>query len=227
MGQYITQHPYFTISEIVIETETPFSEEDIRRWSGLTTETNLWTVNAAQIGEQLMAHPGIRTATVEREFPQRVRIAVMARKPIAVVVQEAVTFIDETGAVFAHEQAYPLDFPFVSGLAGIPLDTLEARTAIAGILPLLSLTRLWPERLSEIHWDAQQGYTVFLTQRQVSIRLGWEVTPEKFTQVGAVLAHWPTNGPAVLFDARFADQVVVRPDTEILRQTVFHPTQPL
>src|SRR5262249_1889186 len=104
--------------------------------------------------------------------------------------------------------------PYVSGFTQVQLESPGARTALAGVLHLLSLARLLPEPISEIHWDPQQGYTLFLEQRQVSVRFGWEITPEKFAQVGMVLANWPMNAPAAIFDARFTDQIVVRPDVD-------------
>ena len=67
------------------------------------------------------------------------------------------------------------------------------------------------DQVSEIHWDAQHGYTLFLAQRQATIQFGWHIIPEKFVHIGRVLEAWPADGPAAVFDARFADQIVVRP----------------
>jgi hypothetical protein len=101
--------------------------------------------------------------------------------------------------------------PYVSGFAGLSLDAPNVRAALDGVLRLLSLAHIWREPLSEISWDARQGYSLFLEKRRVTIRLGWETAPEKFTQIGKVLAEWTTDAPAAVFDARFADQIVVRP----------------
>jgi cell division protein FtsQ len=209
---YVTHHSYFTISDIIIEVQEPFSQEEVQQWSGLAVGMSLWTVDPADVEARLLTHPGVRSAQVRREFPQRVYVTVSARQPVAIIVHESLTYLDDTGAWFVEDKPLQgLDLPYVSGLTGLALDTPTARDALAGVLPFLALTQLWSEPLSEIHWDQRQGYTLFLARRRVTIRLGWETAPEKFAQVAMVLTRWPSDGPPVLFDARFADQLVVRP----------------
>jgi hypothetical protein len=172
----------------------------------------MWEIDPEQAENRLLTHSWIQTAQVRRDFPQRIHVAVGARRPVAIVLHDAPTYLDDTGVCFTRSKGeLEFDLPYVSGFAGMALDAPAVGTALAGVLRLLSLARLWPEPLSEIHWDPQQGYTLFLEHRRVTIRLGWETTPEKFAQVALVLADWPVDGPAALFDARFADQIVVRP----------------
>lgn len=211
-SRYVMQHPYFTVQEIVVNSDGPFSAEEVQRWGGLAPGMNLWMIDPAQVEARLRAHSWIHTAQVRREFPQRVYLTVRTRRPIAIVLHQSLTYLDDTGVCFAGRQyGAALDLPYVSGLRALPLNTPIARSALTGVSHLLSLANLWQEPLSEIHWDQQQGYTLFLARRRITIRLGWHTTPEKFAQVGMALAAWPLDGPAAVFDARFADQVVVRP----------------
>jgi len=225
---YIRQHPYFALKDIVAEVEAPLAQEEILAWSGLRVGVNVWTVDPEQIATRLLAYPGVRAAQVRREFPQRVYLHVSARRPVAVIVQKPLTYLDGEGVWFpVHEQGQEFDLPYLTGLTELALEAPIAHTALVGVLPLLSLTKLWPESLSEIHWDPQQGYTLFLTHRRLTIRLGWETAPEKFAQVGKVLAQWPADGPPALVDARFVNQVIVRPYTDERSQNVPTPIRPL
>jgi len=195
-----------------VDSEGRFSAEEVRAWSGLAVGMSLWEIEPAAVEARLRAQPWIHSAQVRREFPQQVYVTVTARRPVAIVLPPSVLYLDDTGACFAgHTHSEEKDLPYVTGFAGTPLDTPAARTALAGVPTVLSLARLWQEPLSEIHWDRQRGYTVFLERRRVTIWLGRETAPEKFTQVGTVLAAWPADGPAAFFDARFANQIVVRP----------------
>lgn len=116
----------------------------------------------------------------------------------------------------------------MTGLRQDELAAATARTALTGTVSLLSLAaQFWAEPLSEIHWDREVGYTVFLARRRLSIRLGWETAPEKFAQVATVLTQWPTDSPPVLFDARFLNQVVVRPFLDEHGQRLVTPADPL
>jgi hypothetical protein len=216
------------VNDISIETEAPLSQEDLLLWSGLTIGMSVWSVDPEQVEARLLASPGVRTARVRREFPQRVTMYVGVRRPVAVIAYPTVTYLDESGTWFTlpHQQ-YELDLPYVTGLTESALDSPSAQSALAGVLPLLSLAMVWAEPLSEIHWDPQQGYTLFLARRRLTIHLGWETAPEKFTQVGAVLAQWPLDGPPALVDARFANQVVVRPYPNDRGRNALTPARPL
>jgi hypothetical protein len=228
LWNYVYHHSYFAVSEIAIDTEAPLSQEDILLWSGLTLGMSTWSVDPVQVEARLLASPGVRTTQVRREFPQRVTIHVGVRRPVAVIAHPMLTYLDETGAWFTlpHRQ-HELDLPYVTGITDSDLDSPSAQAVLKGVLPLLPLATVWAEPLSEIHWDQQQGYTLFLARRRLTIRLGWETEPEKFTQVGAVLAHWPLDGPPAVMDARFAKQIVVRPYLNDRGVNVLTPARPL
>jgi len=217
-SRYIQHHPYFAISDIDVELEAGalFSQEEIIAWSGLFRDINLWTVDAEQVSTRLLAYQGIRGVEVRREFPHRVVLQVQARHPVAVLAQPSLTYLDNDGVWFpARAQKQELDLPYVTGFDKDELQTAAAQSALSGTASLLSLAKkLWSEPVSELHWDRKAGYTVFLTHRHLTIRLGWETTPEKFAQVATVVAQWPTDGPAASLDARFLNQVVVRPFPE-------------
>jgi cell division protein FtsQ len=210
--RYVERHPYFTVQEFIVDESAGFSQDDVREWSGITVGMSMWEVDPVQVKRQLLSHSWIQSAQVRRDFPQRVYVSVSVRRPVAIVLYDGFMYLDEAGACFKKPEKSPAaDLPYVSGFAGLSLDAPRVRSALDGVLRLLSLSHLWQESLSEIHWDEQRGYTLFLEQRRVTIHLGWETAPEKFTQIGVVLAEWPHDAPAAVFDARFADQIVVRP----------------
>lgn len=214
-SHYIQQHPYFSLATIDVELDAGslFSQEEIVTWGGIAPGMNLWTVDPEQIRTRLLTNQGIRDVDVRREFPQRVVMHVQSRHPVAVVANPALTYLDKDGVWFtATAGRQELDLPYITGFAKDELDTATARTALSGTVSVLSLAKqFWAEPVSEIRWDQKTGYTVFLSRRHLAIRLGGETGPEKFTQVKTVLTQWPVDGPPALLDARFMNQVVVRP----------------
>jgi cell division septal protein FtsQ len=231
LSHYIRQHPYFAVRAIDVDLDAGalLSQEEIISWSGVTYGTNLWTVDPEQVRVRLLTCQGIRDAEVRREFPQRVVVQVRTRHPLAVIAQPSLTYLDQDGVWFRTQaQKAELDLPYVTGFNENELDTATARTALTGAVSLLSLTKkFWPEPVSEVHWDREAGYTVFLARRHLAIRLGWEAAPEKFAQVTTVLAQWPENAPPALFDARFMNQVVVRPFLDEYGLRPVTPADPL
>jgi len=213
---YVERHPYFTVREFIVDENVGFSQDDVQEWSGISVGMSMWDVDPAQVKSQLLSHSWIQSAQVRRDFPQRVHVSISVRRPVAIVLHEGLMYLDESGSCFKKPAKSPaVDLPYVSGFAGASLDAPGVRSALEGVLRLLSLSHLWQESLSEIHWDERQGYTLFLEQRRVTIHLGWETAPEKFVQIGAALAEWPHDAPAAVFDARFAGQIVVRPYAEV------------
>lgn len=209
---YVYHHPYFALTDVAIEAEAPFSPEEILPWSGLTRGMSVWAIDSQQVEAQLLTVSGIRAAQVQREFPQRVAIHVQTRRPVAVIAHPTMTYLDDSGVWFTLPNQQPeLDLPYVTGLTGMAFDSVAARVALTGVLPLLPLSTVWAEPLSEIHWDQKRGYTLFLARRHLTIRLGWETAPEKFAQIGMVLARLPVDGSSAVVDARFTNQIVVRP----------------
>ena len=211
--RFVAHQPYFAVQQIVVHTDGRLSQTEIRRWSGIRSGMSVFEVDRQQVETRLLSYPRVARAAVERQLPDAVHIRVEARRPVAVVRGPQLAYLDQHGGCFFDPEppTVRLDLPYVSGLADLRLDAPDARRVLAGVLRLLAVSRLWREQLSEIHWDRDAGYTLFLAQRQVTVRVGRETWPEKLVRVGRVLETWPVDGPAAVFDARFRNQVVVRP----------------
>ena len=211
--RFVTAQPYFALQHIVVHTDGRLSQADIRRWSGLHAGMSVFEVDRRQVETRLLDQARIRQARVERRLPDAVHIRVEARRPVAVVQGAQLVYLDRHGGYFFDPELSTarLDLPYVSGVADLRLDAPAARRALGGVLRLLAASRLWREQLSEIRWARGAGYTLFLARRQITLRVGRETRPENLARVGRVLETWPVDGPAAVFDARFRNQVVVRP----------------
>ena len=223
LKHFIIQHPYFAVRQVVVDSDGGLSHADIQEWSTVRTGTSILEIDPWQIEAALLTQPWIASAVVKRDLPNAIHIQVYARRPVAIIRGTLGGYLDQRGTRFfdPNEQSHETqrDLPYISGVAALPLDTPQARQVLVEVGQLLSLTRLWRNaeqksglnQVSEIHWDAQHGYTLFLSHRQATIQIGWDMIPEQFVHIGQVLETWSADGPAAVFDARFADQVVVRP----------------
>lgn len=212
--QYAKWHAYFAAADIVVETDGRLTREAIMSRAGLTPGMSLVALPARAIERRLRQHPRIRSATVTREFPRRVRVTIRERFAIAKIRRKRyapAALLDGSGESFASRPGAADDLPYVSGLERLALDTAAAQTVLVDVRTCLSLSRAWDVDVSEIQWDAQRGYTLVIDGRQVVIRLGHSLGRPVFLHLGRVLAHWPADRSATLFDARFADQIVVSP----------------
>ena len=209
--EYAQHHPYFAAKDIVMSTDGQLTQEEVWTWVELSPGINILDFDVWETEQRLAQHPWIRTADVSREFPQRIHIVIREHHPVALIRREETTYLDATGEIFVDPSSDVRDLPYLSGLERIPLTIQTAQTVLAETIVCLSLSREWGVELSEIHWDNQQGYTVFLSDRQVVIRLGHEIRSNVFVLVRRVLETWPPDRRAAVFDTRFADQIVVYP----------------
>ncbi len=208
---YAEQHPYFAATDIVVSTDGRFTPDKIKQWAGVAPGMNLIALDVQAVEQRLRQHPWVHTAAVTREFPQRIYLTIRERHPIARIRRPEAAYLDGNGDSFVAPASGAYDLPYVSGLERLPLETQTVRTVLTGARLCLSLIREWDVALSEIHWDDQRGYTLFLSDRQVVIRLGQQIRPSVLVLMQRVLERWPRDRRAAVFDARFTDQIVVSP----------------
>lgn len=208
---YAEQHPYFAATDIVVSTDGRLTPDEIRQWAGTAPGMNIIALDVQAVEQRLRQHPWVHTAAVTREFPQRIYLTIRERHPIARIRRPEAAYLDGNGDSFVAPTSSAHDLPYVSGLERVPLETQTVRTVLAGARLCLSLIQEWNVALSEIHWDDRRGYTLFLSDRQVVIRLGQQIRPTVFVLMQRVLERWPRDRRATVFDARFTDQIVASP----------------
>ena len=208
---YAKQHPYFAATDIVVSTDGRLTPDELKQWAGMTPGMNIIALDIRAVEQRLRHHPWVHTAVVTREFPQRIYLTIRERHPIARIRRPEAAYLDGNGDSFVAPTSSAHDLPYVSGLERVPLEAQTVRTVLAGVRLCLSLIQEWDVALSEIHWDDRRGYTLFLSDRQIMIRLGQQIRPTVFVLIQRVLDHWPQDRRATVFDARFTDQIVASP----------------
>lgn len=216
LARYAKGHDYFAVAQIVVETDGGLTRQAVLDWTGVAPGESLFDVSVQAVEERLRHHPRVRTASVTREFPQRLRVTIRERRAIAAIRGaglDAAAFLDRSGESFVTLAAASNDLPYVSGLERMPLDAPTARTVLADVSACLVLSRELGVPVSEIRWDARQGYTLVVDGPQVVVRLGHAPKRTVFHRLRLVLTDWSAERPASVFDTRFADRIIVSPLT--------------
>ena len=206
--QYASRHEYFSVTQISYSTSGSLTPETVEKWGRIGPGMNLIALNTEKLERRLARHPWIRSASVSKRFPRGVHIEIQERNPIAFVRRMPSTYLDESGESFAAPFAGTRDLPYISGLERVPLSTQTARNVMAMARSFLASMREPGISISEVHWSAQRGYTVFLTDHRVVVRAGHTLTASSFSLLKEVVHGKPRLGLAVILDARFANQIV-------------------
>ncbi len=197
---------------------------------GEDVDRNVFTIPLAERRAELESLPWVAHATVMRLLPNRVKVAIVERTPVAFVRQGAqIGLVDANGVLFdlpgpdaeqaeGKGEAAQYSFPVLSGiLAGDPLSTRSARMKIyMDFVAALDATGEGvSHRLSEVDVSNPEDVKAILpdsgsANMDVLVHFGEEKYLERYHQYEAHLAEWRTQYPKLAsVDMRYEQQVVL------------------
>ena len=187
--------------------------------AGPLQRTPLAEVDTTATAERIEALPFVRSARVERVFPNRIRIRLEERMPAAFATRPApggapsapgggFALLDDTGRVLADRPDRPADLPEVIGAGEIPPPGGWLRPARPALEVYLAMTE--PLR-RQVSVAGVEGDSVTLRVGGRDVRFGPpEVLDAKVAALGALLAHLGDR-PVLAIDVRVPSAPVVLP----------------
>jgi cell division protein FtsQ len=166
----------------------------------------------------------VQTASVERILPNRIRVDVSERTPIAFVRNGSeLALIDEFGVILDRPQAEDLHFPIVTGLAdNMPRAEREKRMqTYQEFMRSADLVRSGSaDFVSEVDLGNAHDLRVVMAglpglnlARAVTLHLGSGEFTGKYRMLIENFAQWQSNAGCVQsVDLQYARQVVLNPD---------------
>ena len=190
----------------------PVFGEDIGR--------NIFFVPLKQRRKELEAIPWVQRATVMRLLPDRIRVSVVERQPVAFVRQgQQVGLVDADGVLLTMPPAmmaqHNYSFPVVTGLnANDPLSMRKARMAVYERLlgELDANEQHLSEQISEIDLTDPQDARVLMPEQGMDIlgHYGDDRFLERYQRYKAHIAEWRQQYPKLTaVDLRYDNQVVL------------------
>jgi cell division protein FtsQ len=167
----------------------------------------------------------VESASVQRILPNRLRVELTERTPIAFLRNgNALALIDAHGVILDRPQGEDLQFPIVSGVSeDLSLDQREKRMQIfQEFMKDVDLVRAGSsERLSEADLSNPKDLRVVMTglagptdSQAVTIHFGSGEFTGKYKMLVDNFSQWQANtGRVQSIDLQYMRQVVVNPDT--------------
>jgi len=196
--QKLLQCSYLTVKKITIAGCGRYLPDNIVSMAGINRETNLLAIDLKGMCRRLEQSPWIERAQVKRNFPDRLSISILERKPVALINLDGLHLVDDKGTVFKRaegEEALGEDGRVLPILTGI--DREEVMNHRHGAAPLISqaLTFLRSAEqegiprsgISEIHLDPVLGLTVYTTPGTVQIEMGFMPFETKCKRLCAIV----------------------------------------
>ena len=201
------------MTKLELEGNRRLTRHDVLEWIGVDEGTSIWEASPAQLQTRLQSHPWIQRASVQREFPRHLAIALKERRPVAIVRLEVLNYVDRSGRVLGPlRDDDSRDFPLITGFD----DDATRGFAPIGIHRALQFLRRCDRSncfggISEVYVNPQKGITVFPQRTAVAVRLGWGGWRDKLARCTRVLVAWDRQTARIAaVDVSFREMVVVK-----------------
>jgi cell division protein FtsQ len=197
---------------------------------GEDVDRNIFNVPLAERRAELESLPWVAHATVMRFLPNRIRVAVVERTPVAFVRQgQQIGLVDANGVLFdlpgpevggakTTHSGPEYSFPVLTGIsAGDPLSTRAARMRIyLDFMAAMDATGEGiSQRLSEVDVSNPEDVKAIVPDQgtagaDILVHFGEEKFLERYHQYQAHLAEWRAQYPKLAsVDMRYEQQVVL------------------
>lgn len=212
----MTQCSYFECERIIIEGTERLSEKQVKEQADIKDNMNILSLNLFIARNKLLGHPWIEQARVGREFPNTLFIRITEHKPLAVLDLGDKFILNTNGLIFKTLEPDDSEIlPIISGLSYSDIRTTRDTGSIR-FVSVMEVFRLGevsdsviPNHLIQrIDVDRQIGLSLYTTDQEKIIKLGFENYSEKYGQLKKVI--FQLKDQDIFNDYQFID--LINPD---------------
>jgi len=178
---------------------------------------NIWSLSKEEIGRRILSHPFVREVVVRKAFPDKLLVSIEERNPVAMVNLDALYYVDERGTIFKRLTAYDAkDLPILTGFSRNDLASGDPVT-IRNLERTIELLRhaeagTLNRNISEVHFDAQDGYTLVTRDFGLQLKIGTMDFGEAMRRVEEAIPKLASLGrEKKVVDLKTAGRIFVRP----------------
>ncbi len=183
-GFFITQlllaSDLFKIDQIEVQGNGRLTAQQVEALSDIELGVNTFSLELDLIGRKIEENSWVEKADVRRIFPRQVVIDIKERRPVAIINLGYLYYLDDQGEIFKVLGASDsLDYPIITGFSYDRAQGHDAEYAmrlrqIVKLLDDLNSRELFTlGQVSEIHHEADSGFSLFTLDGGVRVKLGF------------------------------------------------------
>ncbi|MFH1652925.1 MAG: FtsQ-type POTRA domain-containing protein [Pseudomonadota bacterium] len=180
----IVRGSYFTVNRVDIEGEMKIVDKGaVERVAAIPDGISLFSLNVDDVQKRLLEHPWIKAATVRRRLPNTVWIYVEEHKPVAILSNNSLSYVDEDGEVFKGVDAgEPRNMAIISGI-----EDKERLMKSIKLINYFNNTQIGKKfSVSELAFDPLKGYIVITDKNSISLLIGSEFPEQRISQIDKI-----------------------------------------
>jgi cell division protein FtsQ len=178
---------------------------------------NIWSLSREEIGRRILAHPFVREVTVRKAFPDMLIVRIEEREPVAMINLDALYYVDEQGSIFKRLTAYDAkNLPILTGFSRGDLAAKDPVTIrnLKKTIDLLHYAEasVLRRNISEVHFDAQDGYTLVTRDFGLQLKIGTMEFSKAMQRVEEAMPKLASLGQSKgVVDLKTEGRIFVRP----------------
>ena len=190
--------PIFKLEDVSFKGIKRVSQAQLLQKGGLENRVNLLALNLSEVKKNMESTPWIKSVYLHRELPNKLQVVVTEQQPIfLVLVQQDLHYLNDEGVLFKKSEIKEgVSVPLLTGL-GKKDFTPTGQLKPSILQELISLQKVlsqgrdpfYPNKLSEIHYDPDCGFSLFTMERGIRITLGKEEIPTRVKRLERVWAE--------------------------------------
>lgn len=190
--------PIFKLEDVSFKGIKRVSQAQLLQKGGLENGVNLLALNLSEVKKNMESTPWVKKVYLHRELPNKLQVVVTEQYPVFLVpVQQDLYYLNEEGLLFKKsEMKEGTSIPLLTGLEKkdwSPTGQLKPiiHQELVTLQRLLSQGRdpFYPNKISEIHYDPDCGFSIFTLERGIRITLGKEEIPARVKRLERVWAE--------------------------------------
>lgn len=169
---------FFAVKNIVAEGEwRHLTAARLADLSQVMNTDNLFWLSMDEVHAKLMQEPWVKSAAVRRKPPDTLWIYAEEYKPIAIIGDGNLMYVDQSGKIFKQvDPAEEKDYPIFSGV-GFDTPSDDTKTRVDGMIELMNSFRnsSFGKDLdvAEVHFDDAYGYSLVTKNKPMQIFFGY------------------------------------------------------
>jgi cell division protein FtsQ len=197
-------------------------QTELLQKGGLENRANLLALNLSEVKKNMESISWVKSVYLQRELPNKLQVVVTEHQPIFLVpIQQDLYYLNEEGLLFKKcETKEGVSLPLLTGLekkdwtpsGHLKVPILQELILLQGYLSR-GADPFYPNKLSEIHYDPDCGFSLFTLERGIRITLGKEEFPVRIKRLERVWAELEKRPNHFLFKGislQFGQRVIVQ-----------------